>query len=193
MENHGKKLLLEGDKVYLEEISNKYFPYIVQWRNDEKLNKFLNQKEILTLESQEKWYKEFYLKDAAQGFMVIVEKGAERPFAAIGWTDMDADKRQCVAGRLVMPDSADAELLIRAMLVFYDYLFTLVDTIYIHVAPANKRAMRWNKSFGYKENREKIQYAEHLNTAGIVHIEMMLHKEEYLAVRKQLKDMLGIA
>ena len=35
MENHGKKLLLEGDKVYLEEISNKYFPYIVKWRNDE--------------------------------------------------------------------------------------------------------------------------------------------------------------
>lgn len=193
MENNGRKLLLEGKKVYLEEISNKYFSYIVKWRNDERLNKFLNQKELLTMESQEKWYRDFYLKDDAQGFMVMVEKGAERPFAAIGWTDMDTKKRQCVAGRLVMPDSADAELLIRAMLVFYDYLFTLVDTIYIHVSPANKRAMRWNKSFGYKANKEEIQYAEHLNTAGIAHIEMLLHKEGYFAVRKQFKDMLGIA
>ena len=38
---------LEGRYVILEEVQPKYFPYIIEWRNNPENNRFLNQRLIL--------------------------------------------------------------------------------------------------------------------------------------------------
>ena len=35
-----RNLRLEGKYVYLEEVQPKYFPYIIEWRNNPENNKF---------------------------------------------------------------------------------------------------------------------------------------------------------
>ena len=50
-----RNLRLDGKYVYLEEVQPKYFPCIIEWRNNPDNNKFLNQPFKLTMELQTKW------------------------------------------------------------------------------------------------------------------------------------------
>ena len=47
-----RKLRLEGNTVYLEETAEKYFPYIIAWRNDPLNNRYLNQPFLLDMENR---------------------------------------------------------------------------------------------------------------------------------------------
>ena len=66
-----EKIKLEGKLVTLEEIEPKFFPYVIKWRNDPKLNRYLNQPFVLTEELERKWYEEKYLPDDTQGFLIV--------------------------------------------------------------------------------------------------------------------------
>ena len=60
---------LEGNTVYLEEAAEKYFPYIIAWRNDPKNNRYLNQPFLLDMDKQRAWY-QHYCEDPTQGLLV---------------------------------------------------------------------------------------------------------------------------
>ena len=96
-------IIIKGKHVILSEVLPEYFEYIILWRNNKRLNKYINQSFELTIDSQYKWYREKYLVDPTQAFFVMLEKATNRPFATIGWTYMDVVKKQCVGGRLLMP------------------------------------------------------------------------------------------
>ena len=178
---------IEGKHVFLAEVEPKYFEYIISWRNDKKLNKYINQSFKLTMESQYKWYQEKYLADSTQGFLVMVEKKTNRPFATIGWTDMDYVRKRCIGGRLMMPDRMDAGLLAEGVILLWDYLLKCVDNIYIHVAKENIKAIRWNKAFGFREHNtlENWEYPHYEIINNIPHIEMVMNKEEYLKAKEK--------
>ena len=192
MRNKMKDLLrLEGISVVLDEIQPKYFPYIIKWRNDKLLNKFLNQPEDLTLESQTKWYKKHYLKDDAQGFMVMVDKKTGTPFGTLGWTEMDTEKRMCIMGRLILGNSEfkNAPAFLESFFVLSDYIYSFVDTVYIQLDPNNKKACRLNKRFGFVPNKGVIQYPKALivdSKPDCKQIEHYRTKEMYQVVRKKL-------
>ena len=67
-------LRLEGKTVIVEEIQPKYFPYVIEWRNNPELNKFLNQPYKLTPEIEKKWYEEKYLQDTTQALLIMLDK-----------------------------------------------------------------------------------------------------------------------
>ena len=194
MRNKMKDLLrLEGISVVLDEIQPKYFPYVIKWRNDKQLNKFLNQPEDLTLESQTKWYKEHYLKDDAQGFMVMVDKKTNTPFGTLGWTEMDTEKRKCIMGRLILGNSEfkNAPAFLESFFVLSDYIYSFVDTVYIQLDPNNKKACRLNKRFGFVPNKGIIQYPQALivdSKPDCKQVEHYRTREMYEAVRKKLYE-----
>lgn len=95
-------LRLEGKHVILDEISPKYFHYVIEWRNNPTLNRYLNQPFKLTMELEKKWYEEVYLKDATQDFFIMVDKKTGTPFATIGNTDIDLKNKVCINGRLLL-------------------------------------------------------------------------------------------
>ena len=167
MRDKRKDLLqLEGSSVVLDEIQPKYFPYVIEWRNDKELNRFLNQPVKLTMESQTKWYEEKYLPDDTQGFLIMVDTKGKLPFGTIGWTDYDSEKRICVMGRLLIGNTAYNLSLqfMEAMLLFQDFLFDVlkVERSYCHVDINNKNAYSFDKRMGYKENTGKIAFPEEL-------------------------------
>ena len=184
-------LRLEGISVILDEIQPKYFPYVIKWRNDKELNRYLNQPYVLTMVNQTRWYEEKYLKDDTQGFMVMVDKQSGIPFATLGWTDMNPLKRECIMGRLILGNPAfnNSPAFLEAFFLLGDYLYSFADIVFIHVGVDNKKALRLNKRFGFIPNTDIIHYPHELIVNGDPNrkqIEFYRTKEMYQAVRKKL-------
>ena len=53
-------IIIKGKRVILSEVVPEYFEYIILWRNNKRLNKYINQSFELTIDSQYKWYREKY-------------------------------------------------------------------------------------------------------------------------------------
>ena len=151
-----RNLRLDGKGVYLEEVQPKYFPYIIEWRNNPENNRFLNQPFKLTMELQTKWYKEKYLKDMAQGLFVMVDKMNNVPFGTIGWTDYDSEEKVCIAGRLLVGDLVYRGSMYwkEAAKLANDYLYYAlgVEVVYAHVVKENIASIKWHEKWGYSIN-----------------------------------------
>lgn len=186
---------LEGRAVILEEIQPKYFQYVIEWRNNPKLNRFLNQPFKLTMELEQKWYEETYLKDETQDLSILIDKETLKPFGTIGHTDFDAEKRRCIGGRLLLGDESYANhpAFFESFFVGTDVIYNDVDVMYIHVVKNNKKALQVNKMFGFIPNKGEIQFPKELFVNGMEQIEMYRTKEMYFKVREKLFNQLGDA
>lgn len=187
-------LRLEGKNVVLEEVQPKYFPYVIEWRNTPELNQFLNQPFKLTMENQTKWYEEKYLLDDTQGFMLILDKDRGTPFATMGWVNLDVEKKMCIMGRLILGNSDYARHpgFFESFFVLADYLYEMVDVMYIHIVKENSKSIHINKLIGYIPNDGQIQYPEELFVNGMEQQEFYRTKERYLDVRKKIFERLSV-
>ena len=145
----------------------------------------------MTLENQTRWYEEKYLPDDTQGFLIMVDKANDKPFATFGWTDLDLNKKICIEGRLLLGDStyANSFAFLEGIILMNDYIYSKVETVYIHVGTANKKALSLNKRLGFIPNDGEIQFPHELFVNGDKNrpqIEMYRTKKMYQAVRKKL-------
>ena len=184
---------LEGKSVILEEIQPKFFPYVIEWRNDPELNKFLNQPYKLTLELEQKWYEEIYLNDDTQAFWIAVDKQTEIPFATQGWTKLDRVNKKINGGRLMLgnPEYAKKPAFMESFFVVGDFIYSVADTEYIHVVKDNKKALRINKMMGFIPNTGQIQSPQELFVNGMEQIEFYRTKEIFLKIRKKFLENLN--
>ena len=181
-----EKLKLEGKLVTLEEIEPKFFPYVIKWRNDPKLNRYLNQPFVLTEELEQRWYDNVYTTmRGGQGFLIGIDKKSGKPFGTIGWEGFDLENSCCYHGRLLCSDPIFSLQLIDMQFTFSDFMHEKIETIFISVAKINRQSLRFNKSVGFVENRGKIQYPENLMINGMEHVEMYRTKEMYLDIRNK--------
>lgn len=190
-----RNLRLEGKYVYLEEVQPKYFPYIIEWRNNPENNKFLNQPFKLTMELQTKWYKERYLKDHSQGLFIMVDRANNVPFATLGWTDYEPEKQVCILGRALVGNheyKASKELM-EGYLLLQDYLHDdmKVNVSYIHVVNENKKVISLNKRWGYIVNNGEIRYPNELFVNGMHQTEYVRTIEQYKIARDKIVNILN--
>lgn len=181
---------LIGHKVVLKELSPNYFADVVRWRNDKELNKFLNQPQELTLETEADWYNDCYLRDDTQGLMIFVDRENSIPFATLGWTDMDREKRRCILGRLLLGNPAyrNHAGFLEGFFLLSDYLYQFVNMMHIHVVKDNRKAIRLNKLLGFTENLGEIQYPHELFVNDLHQREYYRTIEMYKKVRKNLYE-----
>lgn len=185
----------EGKTVIIEEIQPKYFPYVVKWRNDKNLNKFLNQSFELTLELEKKWYEEVYLNDDTQSLSILIDKENGTPFGTFGHTDFDKEKRRCIGGRMLIGDERYHKhpAFLESLFVGADETYKFVDVMYAHVVKNNRKALQLNKMMGYVLNTGEIQYPHELFRNGMEQVELYRTKEMYLNIRHKLFERLGDA
>lgn len=181
-------LRIEGDSVILEEIRPEYFPYVISWRNDRELNRFINQPHELTYESESQWYGNIYLKDNTQGFMIMIDKESMKPFGTLGWTDYDIEKRQCILGRLMLSDSGYAASLMEGNILLSDFLYEFIDVMYAHVGIHNRKALRWDFMTGFERNAGKWEYPSEALVNNVEQCEIIRTSEKYYETRKQLAN-----
>lgn len=181
---------IESQNVVLEELIRKYFKLIIEWRNDEKNRRFINQKDDLTIEKQEKWYQNYINKDNEVLF-VMIDKIKNIPFGTIGITEIDKRKKQCITGRLLVGNInyLGSVYITEACLNLYDYVFykLMLDRCYYHVVVNNKKVISYNKRFGFKENVD-TEYPLFIYVNGMKQIEMILTKENYINSRQGLNQ-----
>ena len=188
-----KPLRLEGKFVIIEEIQPKYFSYVVEWRNNPELNKFLNQSFKLTIELEKKWYEEKYLHDDTQGYLMLIDKATGAPFGTTGWTDFDSQKRRRIGGRSIVGNKKylNSPAFIESAFLGSDLSYETVDVEYIHVVKQNKKALHMNKILGFVPNEGEIQFPNELFVNGMEQIEFYRTKEMYLQVREKLFERLS--
>lgn len=189
-----KNRKLIGEFVVLDEVEPKYFEKIIEWRNNPENNKFLNQPYELTLELQQKWYKS-YLKDNTQGFFIMVDKEKEVPFATLGWTDYNAERKICILGRALVGDYEykGSKELMEGYLLLQDYIHynMNVDMTYIHVVNENKKVISFNKRWGYTPNNQEIVYPRELFVNGMHQTEYKRTRAEYEIAKSKIKQILN--
>ena len=192
-------LRLEGKTVIVEEIQPKYFPYVIEWRNNPELNKFLNQPYKLTPEIEKKWYEEKYLQDTTQALLIMLDKSRPDapplPFGTMGWTDFEINKKRVIGGRLLLGNHAYAHhpAFLESNFVIGDYIYSMVDIMYCHIVKKNKKALHFNEIMGYRPNTGEIQYPHELFVNGMEQVEYYRTKEMYLEVRKKIYERLSNA
>lgn len=99
-------------------------------------------------------------------------------------------------GRLLLGDHsyANSEAFLEGILLLSDYIYQLVNKVYIHVGLENKKALRINKKLGFVRNTGEIVYPHELFVAGDKsreQMEMYRTKSMYLAIRKTLQEILS--
>lgn len=188
-------IFLSGKYVYMEEIQPKHFPFVIEWRNNPENNRFLNQPFKLTMELQTKWYEEKYLKDYSQGLFIMVDKAKNVPFATLGWTDYDPEKKVCILGRALVGnyEYKGSKELMEGYLLLQDYIHDemKVNISYIHVVNENKKVISLNKRWGYRVNTGDIQYPYELFVNGMHQTEYVRTIEQYRAAREKIINILN--
>lgn len=191
-----RNLRLEGKTVVLEEVQPKYFPYVIEWRNNPENNRFLNQPFKLTMELQTKWYEEKYLSDMSQGLMIMIDKETRTPFGTIGWTDYNPDERICIEGRALVGNYTyrASKQMTEAYLIFQDYMYSSmnVDLAYIHVVDANKKVISLNKRWGYVKNEGDIRFPSELLVNNMKQTEYIRDYEQYKKARNKIIKILDM-
>ena len=180
-------LRLEGKTVILEEIAPKYFPYVVEWRNNPELNKYLNQPFVLTEEKERDWYENIYLKDDTQVFFLTIDTTTKTPIGTIGWANMDFSKRYCTLERLLLGNAnyrASASFF-ESLFVISDFLYKKIDLMYAHVPTENKKALRLDLLCGFKINEGKLQFPQNLFVNGMNQQELYRTKQMYEEAKKR--------
>lgn len=177
-----RSLKIKGRNVILEEVEPRHFSEIIKWRNNPEFNKFLNQPYVLTKELQYKWYEKF-MEDKTQGLFIVIDKEGKKPFATIGYTDYNVEKKYCVVGRLLVgePEYNGSDKWKEAILLFNDYIYNhlKVDTVFAHVADGNIASIKWHKKWGYIENFGDILFPLDLEVNGFRQKEYYRSKSMY--------------
>lgn len=185
---------LEGKYVILDELQPKYFEYVIKWRNNPELNRYINQPFVLTMENQTKWYEEKYLKDETQGMMVMVDKETGIPFGTNGWTNYDSEEKVCIHGRAMIGEYEyrATRQMIEGYTLFQDYLYESmnVDVIYIHVVNENKQVISFNKRWGYVINEGDIRYPNELLVNNMQQTEFYRTYNQYKNARAKIINIL---
>ncbi len=187
-DKRNQPLRLEGKTVILEEIAPKYFSYVVEWRNNPALNKYLNQPFVLSDEKERDWYENVYLKDDTQGLMIMVDKKNGVAFGTCGWTDLDLREKQCICGRILRGDDSykGTPALQEALFVLADYLYQFVDVMYAHVVKENIPSLRLHERMGYVRHFGDFQYSEARSVNGMGQIEYYRGEEQYFKIRDEI-------
>ena len=184
---------LDGQSVYLTEVAEEYFPYIIAWRNDTENNRYLNQPFRLTMDKQCAWY-EHYHNDPTQGLLVVVDKKRNIPFATMGWTDYDRAQRLCITGRLLVGDRhyRGSVLFVEATVLFADYMYGAfgVDICYAHIVCDNIASVRYHEKYGFHRNDGISKFPEELIVNGMRQEEYVRSKENWATVRPTVLDRL---
>ena len=185
---------LDGQSVYLAEAVEAYFPYIIAWRNDPENNRYLNQPFLLTMEKQCVWY-EYYCTDPTQGLLIVVDKETDTPFATMGWTDYDSERRRCITGRLLVGDRRyrGSLLFAEASFLFAGYMYSAfdVDTCYAHIVHENIASIRYHEKYGFHRNDGVVQFPDELIVNGMRQGEYVRSQADWLSVREHIAQRLS--
>ncbi len=164
-------------KVSLVPLQQEDIELVRRWRNAKHIQKYMYYREHITSQMQEKWFESL---DKAKNFYYLI-LFEDKKIGLSNIKDINWEERCGESGIFIYDVNFQNSVipymssLLTTKLVFEDFNF---NYIYIHVLKTNKRAIRYNKSFGFElvpdqDNVENQMY--------------ILTKEKYQATFKQIE------
>lgn len=141
--------------VTLRRLTQDKIELVRRWRNDPKISQYMEYREEITPDMQEKW---FHKINNDKNLYYIIYYGGED----IGLINVkDIQDRSGEGGIFIWNDRyLNSDISYRAHLALFDYLFInkIIDSITSHVLKDNPRAQRFTKYLGFRlsENQEVI-------------------------------------
>lgn len=134
--------------VTLRRLTEDKIELLRNWRNDPKIQQYMEYREYITPEMQKKWFEK--INNDNNYYFIIEYEGKE-----VGMTNLkDIDYKKGIAepGIFIYDDSyLNTPLAFMASCCISDFGFETLglNTYFGHVLKDNKRAKRFNKTFGY--------------------------------------------
>lgn len=148
--------IIEGEIAYLEQVSPKFFPDIVKWRNTERIKRFINQPQLLTLEMQRYWYEHIYAEKDDECLYIMVDKATKQPFGTMGMNDLNLVERSFVSGHYLVGEDKylQSVAVLETGRTFTEYCLNELgcEKIYCHIVKDNKKVINMHMKSGFKEN-----------------------------------------
>lgn len=148
--------------VTLRRLTHDKIELVRRWRNDPKISKFMEYRDEITPEMQEVWFRKI---DNQNNFYFIIETEGKE-IGLINVRDVDYEKGEGEPGIFIWDDDfLNSTYSFRAVLNLTDFCFETLGLkeLVIHVLKDNKRAIQFNKVFGYKlsPNQEEVYNQEY--------------------------------
>ena len=143
-------MVIEKYGVRLKKLSIDKIELVRNWRNDPKINQFMDFKDYITEKMQLTWFNKI---NNIHNFYFIIEVDSIE-VGLVNIKDIDYEKSLGETGIFIYEDSyLNTDLSFRAILCANDYYFdTLNMNILLgRVIKNNKRAVRFNKALGSTE------------------------------------------
>jgi RimJ/RimL family protein N-acetyltransferase len=166
--------------VTLKRLTIDKIELVRNWRNDPKISQYMDFRDYITPEMQKKWFEK--INNAFNYYFIIVYNHEE--IGLINLRDVDFLGKCAEPGIFIYEDKyLVTDIGFRSALCNADFAFEMLKLNHLsgHIMANNKRALRFNKAFGYvlaegEENKEKQRY--------------ILTKERYFECRKKIVAML---
>ena len=148
---------LEKYGVVLNRLTLDKIEMVRNWRNDPKITKYMECREYITSEMQEKWFQK--INNDNNYFFIIEYEGKEIGLANM--KDINYEQKTGEAGIFIYDDDyLNSVVSFYALLCLYDFFFETLgmEKVIAHILKDNKRAIKYNLTFGYElqPNQEQI-------------------------------------
>lgn len=144
--------------ITLRRLTEDKIEMVRQWRNDPKIQQYMEFKDYITPEMQAAWFKR--INNDNNYYFIIVYEGKE--VGLINVKDVDYEQKTGEPGIFIYDDEyLNSDVAIRASLCRDDFIWEVLklEKLYIHVMRDNIRAIKYNSLRGYKlvANQETVE------------------------------------
>ncbi|WP_198305852.1 GNAT family N-acetyltransferase [Arcobacter vandammei] len=146
-------MILKQDNILLRRVEEKDIEMIRNWRNDPKISQYMSFRDYITQEMQKKWFEKIN-NDNNYFFIINIEN------TDIGMVDVkniDYSQKIAEGGIFIYDDKYLSSIypLFASYLVINFVFDTLkLEKFKAQIMEDNKRAIRYNKSLGFKPTDE---------------------------------------
>lgn len=164
--------------VTLERLNTEHSELVRQWRNDQKISRFMFYKGEITQRMQREWFESI---DNEQNFFFLIYY-KNNAVGLINISSIDWENKTAYTGLYIYDDIfLSSDVPVMASLAMLDVFFLMFDiqSVYAKVKGNNKAAHNYNSSLGFTRTK-KIEYG--------LGYEYMLQKEIYLLETQKLRN-----
>jgi len=140
---------IENYGVVLTRLTEEKIELVRNWRNDPKISQYMEFKEYITPEMQINWFRRI---DNENNFYFIIEF-EKKEIGLINVRDIDYNEKVGEGGIFIYDDDClNSDLSFRVGVLLNDFCFETLklEKLKAHILNNNKRAIQFNKMFGYK-------------------------------------------
>ncbi len=142
-------MVIEKYGIRLVQLTHDKIELVRKWRNDPKIQQYMEYRQEITVEMQEAWFQK--ISSSGKDFFFIMEFEGEE-VGLINVKNVDFEKKEGEPGIFIWDDDfLNCGASVRASLARNDFAWETLklERLVSHVLSDNKRAIRYNKLQGF--------------------------------------------